>query len=177
MACRLDDTKPLSKPMLECCLLDPQEQLKWKLKRNSYVFIQENAIANVVWKMATILYRPQRVNMAWTEWLSARYDRKWQDCVYIQCEYKSTKQKIKHLLREEIGKGKQNIIMWGIEICKIYSKIMKKYHHCVKFTYPLSFQTRIPKVDQHTGGKWLIHGTKHRKDNQLQSLELSCRIS
>ena len=40
---------------------------------------------------------------------------------------------------------------------------MKKYHHCVKFTYPLSFQTRIPKVDQHTGGKWLIHGTKHRK--------------
>ena len=35
---------------------------------------------------------------------------------------------------------------------------MKKYHHCVKFTYPLSFQTRIPKVDQHTGGKWLIHG-------------------
>ena len=47
--------------------------------------------------------------------------------------------------------------MWGVEICKIYSKIMKKYHHCVKFTYPLSFQTRIPKVDQHTGGKWLIH--------------------
>ena len=39
---------------------------------------------------------------------------------------------------------------------------MKNYHHCVKFTYPLSFQTRIPKVDQHTGGKWLIHGTKHR---------------
>ena len=24
---------------------------------------------------------------------------------------------------------------------------------------------------------WLIHGTKHRKDNQLQSLELPCRIS
>ena len=49
-------------------------------------------------------------------------------------------------------------------------------------------------VDQHTGGggggvvgggggggggggKWLIHGTKRRKDNQLQSLELPCRIS
>ena len=51
---------------------------------------------------------------------------------------------------------------------------MKKYHHCVKFTYPLSFQTRIPKVDQHTGGKWLIHGTKHRKDNQLQSPKVTC---
>ena len=25
--------------------------------------------------------------------------------------------------------------------------------------------------------KWLIHGTKRRKDNELQSLELPCRIS
>ena len=33
------------------------------------------------------------------------------------------------------------------------------------------------KVDQHAGGKWLIHDTKHRKDNQLQSLKLPCRIS
>ena len=31
-------------------------------------------------------------------------------------------------------------------------------------------------MDQHTGGKWLVHGIKHRKDNQLQSLELPCRI-
>ena len=33
------------------------------------------------------------------------------------------------------------------------------------------------KVDQHAGGKWLIHDTKRRKDNQLQSLKLRCRIS
>ena len=33
------------------------------------------------------------------------------------------------------------------------------------------------KVDQHAGGKWLIHDTKRRKDNQLQSLKLQCRIS
>ena len=33
------------------------------------------------------------------------------------------------------------------------------------------------KVDQHAGGKWLIHDTKGRKDNQLQSLKLPCRIS
>ena len=36
-------------------------------------------------------------------------DIKWQDYVYIQCEYKSTKQKIKHLLREE-NKVKENKI-------------------------------------------------------------------
>ena len=35
--------------------------------------------------------------------------RKWQDYVYIQCEYKSTKQNIKHLLREE-NKVKENKI-------------------------------------------------------------------
>ena len=45
---------------------------------------------------------------------------------------------------------------------------LQTYYH-----FKLDFQ----KVDQHTGGKWLIHGTKHRKDNQLQSLKLPCRIS
>ena len=40
---------------------------------------------------------------------SSRANRKWQDYVYIQCEYKSTKQKIKHLLREE-NKVKENKI-------------------------------------------------------------------
>ena len=39
------------------------------------------------------------------------------------------------------------------------------------------FKFNFQKVDQHTGGKWLIHRTKHRKDNQLQSLELPCRIA
>ena len=41
------------------------------------------------------------------------------------------------------------------------------------------FQLDFQKVDQHTGGKWLIHGTKRLKDNQLQSLVhvLPCRIS
>ena len=41
------------------------------------------------------------------------------------------------------------------------------------YNFKLDFQ----KVDQHTGGKLLIHGTTHRKDNQLQSLELPCRVS
>ena len=45
---------------------------------------------------------------------------------------------------------------------------LQTYYH-----FKLDFQI----MDQHTGGKCLIHGTKHRKDNQLQSLELPCRIS
>ena len=39
------------------------------------------------------------------------------------------------------------------------------------------FKLYFQKMDQHTGGKWLIHGTKRREDNQLESLELPCRIS
>ena len=38
------------------------------------------------------------------------------------------------------------------------------------------FKLDFLKVDRQTG-KWLIHGTKHCMDNQLQSLELPCRIS
>ena len=40
---------------------------------------------------------------------------------------------------------------------------------CLKFDFQ--------KVGQHAGGKWSIHDTKRRKDNQLQSLKLPCRIS
>ena len=43
----------------------------------------------------------------------------------------------------------------------------------VYYHFKLDFQ----KVDQHTRGKLLIHGTKRYKHNQLQSLELPCRIS
>ena len=39
---------------------------------------------------------------------------------------------------------------------------------CLKFDFQ--------KVDQHAGGKWLIHDTKRRKDNQLQSLNLTLII-
>ena len=39
------------------------------------------------------------------------------------------------------------------------------------------FKLDLQKVEQHTGGNWLIHSTKRRKDNQLQSLELPPRIS
>ena len=35
----------------------------------------------------------------------------------------------------------------------------------------------VQKVDQHTGGKCLVHGTKRCNDNQLLSLELPCRVS
>ena len=42
-----------------------QRNLKW----NSYIFIEENAFENVVWKMAAILSRPQ-----WVNW-----DGCWQD--------------------------------------------------------------------------------------------------
>ena len=45
---------------------------------------------------------------------------------------------------------------------------LQTYYH-----FKLNFQ----KVDQHTGGKWLAHGTKRHKYNQLQSMELPVEIS
>ena len=51
------------------------------------------------------------------------------------------------------------------KVFSFMSNLLTYYH------FKLDFQ----KVDQHTGGKWLIHGTKPFKDNQLQSLQLPCR--
>ena len=37
------------------------------------------------------------------------------------------------------------------------------------------FKLDLKKVDQHTGGKWLIHGTKRRKDNHTFHLAISMK--
>ena len=74
-------------------------------------------------------------------------------------------------------------MIWCIKTYIIaYVKTHKKIRfiiHCVKSTAQLFFFLKIDfqKVDQHAGGKWLIHDTKRCKDNQLQSLKLPCRIS
>ena len=60
MACCLVDATPLSESSLEYCKFDHQEQ-NWNVNRNSYIFIQENALENVVCKVAAILSRPQCV--------------------------------------------------------------------------------------------------------------------
>ena len=59
MYCRLVGDKPLFKPMLEYCL---GKKFQWNRNPNLYIFIQENAFENVVWKMAAILSRPHCVN-------------------------------------------------------------------------------------------------------------------
>ena len=56
-----------------------------------------------------------------------------------------------------MSKHKKNKIYYPL--CQIYSTTV--------FFFKFDFQ----KVDQYAGGKWLIHDTKRRKDNQLQSLK------
>ena len=62
MACRLFGAKPLSEPMLPCCQLDHEDHISVKFYSNSKVLIHENAVENVVCKMAAIVSRSQCVN-------------------------------------------------------------------------------------------------------------------
>ena len=45
-----------------------RNKLQWNFNRYSSIFIQENPLENVVWKMAAILCRPQCVNVMGTSW-------------------------------------------------------------------------------------------------------------
>ena len=56
-------------------------------------------------------------------------------------------------------------------------KQRKSVIHYIERTNQLSFKTSFQNVDKQTGGKWLIYGSKRRKDNQVQSMELPCIIS
>ena len=79
------------------------------------VFLNTLKVANVIplYKsddpMCFNHYRPVSLLCILSKVFEKIMYRKWQDYVYIQCEYKSTKQKIKHLLREE-NKVKENKI-------------------------------------------------------------------
>ena len=71
-------------------------------------------------------------------------------------------------------------MIWCIKTYIIaYAKIhkMKIYYPLCQTYSPLVLKIDFQKVDQHAGGKVLIHDTKRHKDNQLQSLNLPCRIS
>ena len=61
MACRLFDAKPLSKPMLGYCQLDPWNKLQWNFNQNTNIFIQENAYENVVCETAAMRHTPLTV--------------------------------------------------------------------------------------------------------------------
>ena len=66
-------------------------------------------------------------------------------------------------------------------VCALYllHDITRTVRFCNNSTLQSNFCLKIDfqKVDQHAGGKWLIHDTKRRKENQLQILKLHCRIS
>ena len=66
------------------------------------------------------------------------------------------------------------------DICNRICQNTNKWRCTIQYVKPtaeLGFKIDFQKVDQHAGGKWLIHDTKRHKDNQLQSLKLPCRIS
>ena len=72
-------------------------------------------------------------------------------------------------------------MIWCIKTYIIaYAKTHKNkiyYPLCQTYSPTVVLKFDFQKVDQNAGGKWIIHDTKRRKDNQLQSLKLPCRIS
>ena len=62
IACRLFGTKPLSKPMLGYCRLDPQKQTSVKFESKYKTFRSQKAFENVVCEKAAILSKGDELN-------------------------------------------------------------------------------------------------------------------
>ena len=77
-----------------------------------------------------------------------------------QRNYSRVKPKEKHALGKHNQKVQLNI---------------KYSFHIVRLIDHLNLN--VTKLDHHTGGKWLVHGTKRRKENQLQCLKHPRRLS
>ena len=102
-------------------------------------------------------------------WYDIKYiviiHRKYKDCVYGR--WMLVQEYLKKWRIFKKVKPKNDLMHQNIDILSIMSNLQPNC--CLKFDFQ--------KVEQHAGGKWLIHNTKRRKDNQLQSLKLPCRIS
>ena len=81
-----------------------------------------------------------------------------------------TNERIKTTPMEDVSTGVLNCICQNKKKYYILSIMSYLQPNCC-------FEIDLQKVDQHAGGKWLIHDTKRRKYNQLQSLKLPCGIS
>ena len=74
----------------------------------------------------------------------------------------------------------KNIFLYiPIDIIMVYGNMNSQKYilHYVKPIDKMLLKPGYQKVDYYAGCKWLIYGTKHLKGNQLQGLELSCKIS
>ena len=59
--------------------------------------------------------------------------------------------------------------------CEKNNKKKKLFSFMLNLQTYYHFKLDFQKVDQHTGGKWFIYGTKRRMDNQLPGTPL-CNI-
>ena len=70
-----------------------------------------------------------------------------------------------YLVRTELNQRENYASGNETEKCKY----IKYNFHIFKLIDHLNLN--VVKQDYNTGGKWLVHGTKHRKENQLQCLK------
>ena len=96
--------------------------------------------------------------------------RKWQDHVYRGQKYNVLQQN-----RGTIAELNQRKSMHQEIKPKSATKYKIYNFHIVKLIDHLNLI--VAKLEHHTGGQWLVHGTKHRQENQLQCLKHRCRLS
>ena len=111
-------------------------------------------------------------------------DRKCQYCVYTNGKYQSTLETINIVLKcvnkidtDKVVSYCETLRYMQIHVYKQFKTMKELFFIMSNSQTHFHFKLYFLIMKQYTGRKWLIHGTKHHKDNQLQELELSCRIS
>ena len=122
-------------------------KLQWNLNRNLNIFIQENAFENVVWKMATILSRPQCVNF---------YHFYTSDVFYTDVYY----------FTFVVPK------MYQWQVRNDFNKDVYIYIYIL-----CNFKLDFKKVDQVKGCKWLIQGKNTARTITYNAWNIPCRIT
>ena len=162
--------KPAIKTIIIIIIIIIRNTLPWIFNRNSYIFIQESAFENVVWKMAAILSRPQcgkrtdvylifllEIVLKWCRQILSTYD------IFQQLRYEVIGAFFVERLSILV-----NYSWWGFDFQQ-HQITSRMTHICVGKLGHRWFRKYFHYLNQ----CWLI--TNHIKSNQIKFIAISYR--
>ena len=131
-------------------------KFQWNLKRNSCIFIYENAFQNVICEMAAILSRPQCINEPELKTICLSLDHHIHNCMWTK-HWKSVTPFLYPFNRVN------NTVWYGLMLMTIYLSVIKqilfRYSSCILFhwDWPTNAKTSIHAITKRIHAeKWYL---------------------
>ena len=129
-----------------------KNKLQWNFIRNSYIFIRENPFENVVWKKASILSRPQCVNI-WNVNCA-------QATAFIFDSRTDVLVKVSMFLRQKISRPEVNSNPQPSDSCRMFWPFaLSEEYKLIMSSQDFDAKSKHSQIAKFLGPTWGPHGS------------------